>query len=74
MGVIPCHGECVRMEEGNVNNTLNYLFPNIKGGRKIVCEASSSVTFTNGINTEVHFLFSQTCKRELFAKLVNGSQ
>ena len=30
MGFIISHGACARMEEGNVINNLNYLFPDIK--------------------------------------------
>ena len=32
MSVIASHDACARMEEGNVTNNLNYLFPDIKGG------------------------------------------
>ena len=39
MGVIISHGACARMDEGNVTNNLNYLFPDLKGGGKIDYEA-----------------------------------
>ena len=39
------HGACPRMEEGNVTNNLNYLFLDVKGGRKIDCEASPRTFF-----------------------------
>ena len=45
MGVVKCHGACARMEEGNVTNNLNYLFPGIKGGHKIDCELSTRTFF-----------------------------
>ena len=34
MGVLTSHVACVRMEEGNVIDKLNYLFPDIKGRLK----------------------------------------
>ena len=43
MDVITSHGACARMEGGNVTNNLNYLFPGIKGGRKINCEAPQDI-------------------------------
>ena len=45
MGVITSDGACATMEVGNVNSNLNYLFPDIKGGRKTYCEASSRTFF-----------------------------
>ena len=45
MGIITSHGACARMEEGNVTNNLNYLFPDIKGGRKIDYKASPRTFF-----------------------------
>ena len=45
MGVITSHRAFAIMEEGNVTNNLIYLFSDIKGGRKIDCEASSRIFF-----------------------------
>lgn len=45
MSVKANHGACAREEEGNVTNNLNYFFPDIKGGRKIDCEASPRTFF-----------------------------
>ena len=56
MDVITSRGACARMEGGNVTNNLNYLFPGIKGGRKINCEAPPGhFSVTNGIKTEAYF-------------------
>ena len=44
------------MERGNATNNLNYLFPDIKGGRKIDCEAyPRTFSVKNGVNTEAYF-------------------
>ena len=40
MGVKTSPGAGARMEQGNVTNNLNYLFPKIKCGRKIDCGTS----------------------------------
>ena len=47
MSVTASHDACTRMEEGNVTNDLNYLFPNKmeEGGLKIDCEASLRTFF-----------------------------
>ena len=75
MNVITSHGACTRMEEENVTNNLNYVFPDIKGGRKIDCEVSLCTFFYySGINTEAYFQSSQTSKTKHFAKLINGCQ
>ena len=45
MSVITSHGACARMDEENMANNLNYLFSDIKGRRKIDCEASRRIFF-----------------------------
>ena len=75
VGVIASHGACIRMEKGNVTDSLRWLFPDSKGGSKIDQRYLLTLFLLEMVpNTEVYSLSNQTSTMELSAKLVNGSQ